>query len=117
MVNDLLRAKSFVLFVCALLAGSDFVSPELAAHELNFGDPAVCPVFDYVSGTEVPVYRISSQEDVDGFADVVGGSCSILDGILQIGLEGGQILSPNLDRKSTRLNSSHSQQSRMPSSA
>ena len=96
MVIDLLRAKSFLLWAFALLIGSDLASSGLSAHELNFGDPAVCPVFDYVPGTEIPVYQISSQEDVEGFADVVGGSCSVLDGILQIGLEAGQILSPTL---------------------
>ena len=36
------------------------------------------------------------------------------DAALQVGLSSGQIV---VDRKSTRLNSSHSQQSRMPSSA
>ncbi len=96
MVNNLLRAKILCLWAFALLIGSALASPRLSAHELNFGDPAVCPVFAYLPGTEVPVYRISSQEDVEGFADVVGGSCYILDGILQIGLEAGQILSPNL---------------------
>jgi len=95
-VIDLLRAKTLCLWALALLTGSGLSSLRVSAHELNFGDPAVCPIFEYVSGTEVPVYRISSQEDVDGFADVVGGSCSILDGILQIGLEAGQPLSPNL---------------------
>jgi hypothetical protein len=96
LIVDLPRSKSFFLRAFVLAIGFALASPQVLSHELNFGDPAVCPIFEYLPGTEIPVYRISSQEDVEGFADVVGGSCSVLDGVLQIGLEAGQSLDAHL---------------------
>ena len=49
------------------------------------------------------------------FMGKVAGTITDIDGTIQsVGVDCG---SQGLDRKSTRLNSSHSQQSRMPSSA
>ena len=45
---------------------------------------------------------------------VVVSSGAVAEGLVRLGLESRP---QNIDRKSTRLNSSHSQQSRMPSSA
>ena len=53
--------------------------------------------------------------------DQPGGAAVALDGLIESfalhGERAGVVVSFAIDRKSTRLNSSHSQQSRMPSSA
>ena len=73
--------------------------------------------------------RASRKWSLDGWRGGVGGStafdeytdCRLIDGLLRH-VEADAVLSvppaaPLLDRKSTRLNSSHIQKSRMPSSA
>jgi hypothetical protein len=73
--------------VAAILAVLFCSAPVLSeAHELNEDDAGVCPIFGYEDSTGVPLYRLATQEDVDGFADVIGDDCYLLDGVLHIGL-------------------------------
>jgi len=66
------------------------------AHDLDFGDPAICPAYKYVSGTTTPLYELATQEDVNGFRKVVGEECSILDGVLLIGAPGQDLSASSL---------------------
>ena len=64
-------------------------------------------------------YKVSKGDKVliDSKIDIENGKVIDLDQVLAISDNDKNIFNPKEDRKSTRLNSSHSQQSRMPSSA
>lgn len=72
-------AAILAMLLCSASARSE-------AHELNEDDTGVCPIFGHEDSTGVPLYRLATQEDVDGFADVIGDDCYLLDGVLHIGL-------------------------------
>ena len=79
-----LEASVAIAAILAVLLCSGSIRSE--AHELNEDDAGVCPIFGYQNASTVPLYRLATQEDVDGFADVIGDECYLLDGVLHIGL-------------------------------
>ena len=92
---DRTMAQSLIRWLTMALIG---IAPHQfgLAHDLDFGDPAICPAYKYVSGTTTPLYELATQEDVNGFRKVVGEECSILDGVLLIGAAGQDLLASSL---------------------
>ena len=76
-------------------------------------------VSELIENEESQIYKLLSKSDqtVKDFIEKTGEIKSSLTGVDQQTKNLISVLNNNQDRKSTRLNSSHSQQSRMPSSA
>jgi len=95
----------------ALLTTSCTHALEMAALllDLQIGDEVICPAFTFVSSVNAFVLRGARPAFVDVRPDTLNMD--------ERAVERAITPRTKADRKSTRLNSSHTQKSRMPSSA
>ena len=90
-------------------------------------DAAITALWAAIGGTVPSTRKINTTAPLTGGGDLsadrtlaIPAATAVADGYMsstQAALVNGATASDTADRKSTRLNSSHSQQSRMPSSA
>ena len=86
--------------------------------------PGIIAILLYIIATVMQLRTVISNSDHEHWPKLLGGIAVLLhawtalaDLLDGTGIDLGVFPMLSLDRKSTRLNSSHSQQSRMPSSA
>ena len=91
----------------------------LGGKYLNIPHIAASDTTDqYAGGNDTPTLVAWNQgESLNGFTLAAGAATATYSGIYKITYSLQLVNNATSDRKSTRLNSSHSQQSRMPSSA
>ena len=115
----LLRALEVVsdrLSTCETCGNIDTINPCQICADPRRDARALCVVEDVSD-----LWALERSRLFPGRFHVLGGHLSALDGIrpedLAINALVGRVAAGGIDRKSTRLNSSHVSQSRMPSSA
>ena len=101
----------------AIVKGERIMKPETIATAIRIGNPASWKQAENARDKSGGIINFVNDEEIIAAYKLIASTEGILAEPASAASVAGVIKAQKLDRKSTRLNSSHSDRSRMPSSA